>query len=413
MKDHLNYSSKIGVATKRDIKGFLYLLFTLLFGVAFPQAEKMKDSSETTMKLFLAGDVMTGRGIDQALPHSVPPVLYESYVKDARDYIQIAERENGNIKTPLSYEYVWGDALGVWKNEAPDVKLVNLETSITTYDEPWARKGIHYRMHPRNVQLLTTAGIDHVSLANNHMLDWSRPGLKQTMSALGSARIPFSGAGMNATEAGKPSVLQQGEKRILIFSYGAPNSGFPPTWAADKDQSGVNYLSGFGKDGIEKVKKEIRSYKKPGDLVIFSIHWGGNWGYTIPGEHKNFAHELIDEAGVDLIFGHSSHHPLGLEVYNNKLILYGAGDFINDYEGIRGHDQYRPELSLMYFPELDMENGNLHSLKMMPMEIKRFSLNHASKEQGNWLKDVLTREGKEFGTGVSSNENGALWLEWE
>lgn len=99
---------------------------------------------ENTVKLFLAGDVMTGRGIDQALPYSVPPILYEAYVKDARRYFQIAERQNGEIRTPVSYDYIWGDAFESWQDEKPDFKLINLETSITTYDEPWPRKEIHY-----------------------------------------------------------------------------------------------------------------------------------------------------------------------------------------------------------------------------------------------------------------------------
>ena len=131
--------------------------------------------SSEIVKLFWCGDAMTGRGIDQALPTSVDSVLCESYVKDARDYLRLAEWENGNIKEPVTYNYVWGDALDVWKENAADLKLINLETSITTFSVPWPGKGIHYRIHPENVEVLKAAGIDHCSLANNHMLDWGRP----------------------------------------------------------------------------------------------------------------------------------------------------------------------------------------------------------------------------------------------
>ncbi len=110
---------------------------------------------------------------------------------------------------------------------------------------------------------------------------------------------------------------------------------------------------------MEQIKQTIAATKKEGDIVIFSIHWGPNWGYDVPEAHRRFAHALIEKAGVDVIFGHSSHHLVGLEVYKNKLIIYGAGDFINDYEGIGGHEKYRGELSLMYFPELDPVTGNL------------------------------------------------------
>ncbi|MCG9970092.1 CapA family protein [Christiangramia crocea] len=391
-------------------------LFFLVFNFSFSQIsnEKMKSSgpqSDNTLRLFLAGDVMTGRGIDQALQHSVPPALYESYVKDARRYLQIAERENGDIETPVSYEYIWGDALEVWKENEADFKLINLETSITTFYEPWPRKGIHYRMHPQNIELLKTAGIDYCSLANNHTLDWSRPGLTQTILTLKKAGIKFSGVGENGVEAGAPSILQKSGTRILVFSYGAGNSGIPSAWAADKNQSGVNYIRGLGEIDLERIKENIRTYERQGDLVVLSIHWGGNWGYAIPEDHKTFAHQLIDEAGVDLIFGHSSHHPLGMEVYNEKLIIYGAGDFINDYEGIRGHDQYRPELSLMYFPELNTRSGALKSMCMIPMEIKKFSLHRANRTQTKWLAAVLGREGEKLDTTVRMSGD-RLILEW-
>ena len=94
-------------------------------------------------------------------------------------------------------------------------------------------------------------------------------------------------------------------------------------------------------------------------------------GYEIPASQKEFVCQLIDETGVDIIHGHSSHHPKGIEIYNNKLILYGSGDFINDYEGIGGKEQYRDDLSLMYFPKINPSTGNIKSMKMVPMKIKK------------------------------------------
>jgi Putative enzyme of poly-gamma-glutamate biosynthesis (capsule formation) len=76
--------------------------------------------------------------------------------------------------------------------------------------------------------------------------------------------------------------------------------------------------------------------KQQGDIVVASIHWGGNWDYKVPREQREFAHKLIDEAGVDVIHGHSSHHIKGIEVYRGKLIMYGCSDLLNDYEGISG-----------------------------------------------------------------------------
>lgn len=364
------------------------------------------------IKLFLSGDVMTGRGIDQVLPASVDPILHEAYVKDARDYVLLAERENGKIKQPVSYQYIWGDAFKLWKQNAPDLKLINLETSITTSNQAWPGKGIHYRMHPENLKVLTTAGIDQVSLANNHSLDWGRKGLEETMKSLRGAGISFSGVGNNEKEAAKASILETEKGRVLVFSYGMPNSGVFDSWAAGTNNSGVNYLPGMSEKELSRIKEDIARQKQAGDLVILSVHWGGNWGYDISQRQREFAHQLIDQGIVDVIFGHSSHHPMGMEVYQNKLIIYGAGDFINDYEGISGHEEYRGDLSLMYFPEIDMNTGQLISLEMYPMKIKNFRLHRASKKDVKWLQKTLSREGKRLGTSLNMDDENALWLQW-
>lgn len=374
--------------------------------------EQNKNEATEKLKIFLCGDVMTGRGIDQALPHSVDPVLYESYVKDARDYLALAENASGNIDTPVGYDYIWGDALKEWKKNNPDLKIINLETSITTNDEPWPNKGINYRMHPENVEILKVAGIDHCSLANNHSLDWGRRGLIETMETLSKAGIKFSGAGRTEKKAGEPSVFETDEGRVLVYSIGSPTSGIPDIWAAEGNTSGLNYLTEFTEKEINQIKKEISAFKKPGDIIVFSIHWGGNWGYGISSHQKAFAYELIDEADVDIIYGHSSHHPIGMEVYNNRLIIYGAGDFINDYEGISGHERYRGDLSLMYFPELERKTGKLLSLKMVPLQIEKFRLNHASRKDAEWLQERLDRESEKLGARVRIDGEGILWLVW-
>ena len=121
--------------------------------------------------LFLCGDLMTGRGVDQILPFSNAPLLFESYVRDARTYVSLAEKRNGPIPDPADYRYPWGDALKILDEIRPNAKIVNLETSITTSDDFWPKKGIHYRMHPANVELLKVAAIDVCVLANNHVLD--------------------------------------------------------------------------------------------------------------------------------------------------------------------------------------------------------------------------------------------------
>jgi poly-gamma-glutamate capsule biosynthesis protein CapA/YwtB (metallophosphatase superfamily) len=371
-------------------------------------------SMERAITLFLCGDVMTGRGIDQAFPHPCPPDLYESYVRDARDYIALAEEVNGPIPRPVGLDYVWGDALAELERRAPDVRLINLETSITTSEAWWPDKGIHYRMSPAHVACLTAARIDCCALANNHVLDWGYEGLRETLTTLWGAGLATAGAGAHLEEARAPAVLGvQGKGRVLVFSFGTESSGIPPEWAAGVDKPGVELLADLTPATARRIGARVRAVKRAGDLVIASIHWGSNWGYGVPSEQREFARALIDEAGVDVVHGHSSHHPRGIEVYQERPILYGCGDFLNDYEGIHGYEGFRGDLTLMYFVTLEPTSGRLLSFRMTPMQVRRFRENRASSADAEWLHGVLNREGRRFGTRVTLEEDDTLTLQWD
>ena len=365
------------------------------------------------VKLFLCGDVMTGRGIDQILGHPGNPRLFERWVASASEYVEIAERANGVIPRRVDPDYIWGDALAELERAQPDLRLVNLETAVTTAGDAWPGKGIHYRMHPANAQCLAAAKIDCCVLANNHVLDWGYGGLDETIATLHASGIRSAGAGKNEAQAAVPAAIgTPGGVRILVFGYGSPSAGVPLEWAARKHRAGVNVLDEFAPDAAERVASDVRAMKRPGDLVIASIHWGGNWGYEVPREHQRLAHRLIDDAGVDVIHGHSSHHPRPIEVYRDKLILYGCGDFLNDYEGIGGHESFRPELALMYLPELDPASGRLVRMTVIPTCIRRFRVNRASEKDSAWLREMLNREGRLFGSSFEPQPDGALELRW-
>ena len=136
-------------------------------------------------------------------------------------------------------------------------------------------------------------------------------------------------------------------------------------------------------------------------------------GYDISPEQRRFAHKLIDDAGVDIIHGHSSHHIKGIEVYKKRLIIYGCGDFLNDYEGISGYEEFRGDLGLMYFAGVEPATGKLLRLQMTPTQIKRFKVNRASTTDAVWLRNTLNREGKKLGTRVELNKENNLTLKWD
>jgi poly-gamma-glutamate synthesis protein (capsule biosynthesis protein) len=174
----------------------------------------------------------------------------------------------------------------------------------------------------------------------------------------------------------------------------------------------VNLLEDFSDRTVREIEERVRAVKRPGDIVVASIHWGGNWGHDLPRAHTLFARRLIDEAAVDVIHGHSSHHPQGIEVYRDRPILYGCGDFLNDYEGISGHEAYRSDLALMYFVSLAPSTGKLVRLEMTPTQTKRFRLNRASAEDARWLRDTLDRESRRFGVRVDLTQTDTLALRW-
>ncbi|MFN3396477.1 MAG: CapA family protein [Thermodesulfovibrionales bacterium] len=361
----------------------------------------------------MCGDVMIGRGIDQILPHPCDPVLYEPFVKNAEYYVKLAEYLNGPIKRPVDYSYIWGDAIGVLNKMKPDIRLINLETTITLSDDYWKDKEIHYRMNPKNIDCLKVARIDCCSLANNHILDWGYKGLQETLEILKKAGIKYAGAGMSIQEAEYPAILEVGEKgRVIIFSCGLGSSGIMPEWAAEEKRPGVNLLKDLTDRTISHIRERVYEVKRNGDVALFSVHWGGNWGYAIPEYQVDLAHRLIDDAGIDIIHGHSSHHVKGIEVYSGKLILYGCGDLLNDYEGIGGYEEFRDDLTLMYFADVNLSDGRLINLIMIPMQIKNLRLNSASQKDRQWLSGVLNREGQRFGTRVKT-EGEVLILDWK
>jgi len=445
----------------------------------------------SVVRIFLCGDVMTGRGIDQILPYPSNPELKEPFVKDARDYIRFAEEVNGKINYPVSFDYIWGDALKELEKEKVDIRIINLETTITTSNN-FLPKGINYRMNPKNIDVLKVFKVNVACLANNHILDFGQDGLLETIEVLNKNGILTVGAGKNIEEASKPAVIKidpfrkvriESEKvRVMIFNYADVSSGVPIWWKAEKNKAGVNLWDAdytdltqtrqnnnaeradftqnntdnadltqneqtFNKDAdytdltqtrqnkiskgpafhsasytsssaesafystksaLNKISAGSASSSVKSAFKIFSIHWGPNWGYEISEEERNFAHRLIDEANIDIVFGHSSHHFKGIETYKGKLIIYGAGDFINDYEGIGGYEEFRGDLVLGYVVEI--ENLKINKLILLPFRIKKFRLNYCTNEEIDWIFNVLKRESKIDGRMIKENKRIVIEL---
>lgn len=362
------------------------------------------------MIVVLGGDVMTGRGVDQILPNPGDSRLWESQISDARAYVSLVETKSGPIPRPITYSWPWGDALQAVEEIGPAARLINLETSITTSSDAAPGKEVHYRMSPDNLGCLTSFRPDVCVLANNHVLDFGQAGLLDTLAALKAAGLHTAGAGADRREAYEPAITSTSEGgRIVVVAVGAPSSGIPVSWAATPDTSGVAFLEDLSDTTADQISERACEPKRQGDVTVVSIHWGSNWGYDVPAAHVRFAHQLVDR-GVDLIYGHSSHHPRPIEVYRGKLILYGCGDLIDDYEGITGYEEFRDDLRLLYFASLDADTGRLIHLSMTPMQSRRMRLQYASANDARWLRQVIEEASRPFATRIDIGDAGSLTL---
>ena len=267
-------------------------------------------------------------------------------------------------------ESVWGDLLTILSKA--DFRMCNLECAISDDGEPWSQtpKEFHFRSDPKNVQVLRAAGMNVVSLANNHSLDYGYTSLDDTIRILDKAQIEHAGAGLSLEEARRPAFLSVGKTKIGIVAF----TDNEPEWEAGEKTSGIFYAPTELEDHRAKKLLEVVKKTKPAvDTLIVSAHWGGNWGYPPPEEHTLFAHAVID-AGADIVFGHSCHVFRGVEIYRGRPILYSAGDFIDDYavDSVERNDE-------SFVIMVDKEGKDFTHIMLYPTKIEDC---HARKARG-------------------------------
>lgn len=357
----------------------------------------------------LLGDIMLGRLVDQLLPNHVDEPEDAGHAAHFRKSYPHLQR--------YGLESPWGNSLAFFQKS--DLVLGNLETAATTHAKKWPNKVFNYRMHPANIDCLKAAKIAYVSLANNHTLDFGREGLHETVETLENAGIAYAGAGRFLEEAVRPAVLRlprtshsaedtRQDYEIHLYSF----SDHPSDWKSVSEFNLVRYDS----DSRAKLK-ELLNAKQPEltsspALKIVSIHWGPNYSWKPDDDIQSLARFLIDDCAVDLIHGHSSHHIQGLEVYKQKPIIYGCGDFVDDYAV---NPQYRNDLSAAWNVLVaESAAGKLESkkLEIFPNRIRKFRANLLTRDDSD--HDVVCDRFRalcgEFGTEVSPDlgEQGQL-----
>ena len=366
---------------------------------------EMRPCLARTFSINLTGDVMLGRLIDQLRPTHVSNPQEAQYIRPFA--ISDPRLRSYSSKSP------WGGTLSLFHSS--NLNIINLETSVTTHSTPWPDKAFNYRMHPANIDFLREARIHYASLANNHSLDFCEEGLVETVETLEREGIKFAGAGRSNEEALRPARLMLKDNtrssdsdaeladNYEVHVYSA--SDHPEEWSQVSGFHLIDYTSQT-RDHLKKLLN-AENIPKP-SLKIFSVHWGPNYSWRPSRSIQDLAHFLVDECDVDIIHGHSSHHVQGVEVYKNKPIIYGCGDFVDDYAV---DPAFRNNISALWRvvvgPKAEADvKLEVKKVEIYPTLCKRFITSRLQKNNPDygWVKETLQRLSRTWGTKVAEEE---------
>jgi poly-gamma-glutamate synthesis protein (capsule biosynthesis protein) len=238
--------------------------------------------------------------------------------------------------------------------EGSDLLVGNLETAITDTNDKFP-KTFNYRIREEHMKFVKLNRNQYMSIANNHILDYKEQGMYDTMNYLRKMDIKFSGADKNIQEAMKYATFNIKGKVIGILGC-ADHYDY---WKAGSTSPGI-FLVDY-KD-YSYIEKYVRSIKQNVDFLILSIHWGSNYKRGVETKYEKFAKTMLN-AGVDIIHGHSSHHVKCIRQNGKKMIIYGMGDFVNDYAI---DPKYRNDLGMVVKVII---NSNKFNVSIIPTQI--------------------------------------------
>ncbi|MBU5439246.1 CapA family protein [Tissierella sp. MSJ-40] len=302
-------------------KGFLLLLIlTILINGVPIQAEEVNQSENLTITL--VGDLLMDGSVRRQIEKNGLGYPWEM----VKEYFQESELTIGN-----------------------------LETSITTRGTKWPDKQFNFRSHPNNLKAMKEAGIDVVTLANNHTLDFGYEGLLDTLRHLDKYEIQHAGGGKNKKEAIEGTIIERNGLKIGVLSF----SRVVPDvrWYATSKRAGI---VGAYDPHIEEVLNRVKEMKEEADIVILSVHWGIERS-TVPRKQEiQLARKAID-AGADIIMGHHPHVLQGIEIYKGKPIIYSLGNFV-----FGSRDQLT---STTMIAQININEKNIDNIEIIPCSI--------------------------------------------
>lgn len=308
------------------------------------------------MKLALAGDTMLGRGVAERLADVPHRVLF-------------AEELVGIIR------------------EA-DLCVLNLECCISARGEPTPGRVFHFRAPPWAAQVLARLGVDCVTLANNHALDFGPDALLDTLSHLDAAGIRVVGAGTDVERARAPVVLETDGFRLVVVAF----ADHPAEYAANVDRPGIAHA-----DLRDGVPDWVTTFPDA-DAVLVTPHWGPNMT-TEPPRYVRRAADALLQAGATIVAGHSAHVVHGVA----PRVLYDIGDFLDDYDVDR---KLRNDLGLLFLVDLTGDR-----LEAIPLKLEFAHTRLATDDDAAWIARRFTETCAALGTEVVE-ENGRLVGRW-
>jgi poly-gamma-glutamate capsule biosynthesis protein CapA/YwtB (metallophosphatase superfamily) len=326
---------------------------------------------ESGIRLMLGGDVMLGRIVGKCI-------------------------ERFGAGYPL------GPIAGLMRRA--DLTIVNLECAVTSCAEVWpgAPKAFYFGAPPQAVDSLLDAGVDLVSLANNHALDYGEPGLLETLDLLHRHSIRYTGAGADVGEAFSPALLASHGIRLGMAAF----CDHQPDFAARESRPGIAYLDLRDEAAaLAAWRQSLQSLQLAGvDWPILSLHWGPNRVVRPSENFRRLAHAAID-MGWRILFGHSAHVFQGIELHHGCPIIYAAGDLVDDY---RVDPEFRNDQALLF--ELELTQKNLRGIEIHPVFIERCQTSLAGGEQRTAIAMRMSTLCAELGT-VVQHAPERVWIE--
>jgi poly-gamma-glutamate synthesis protein (capsule biosynthesis protein) len=320
-----------------------------------------------TLTLLLAGDAMLGRGVNEVMLHDGPAYPFES--------------------------------LAPFTNTA-DLFFANLECAITArksiYSGP--RKHFYFCADPIAAESLVYAGVDLVSLANNHALDADYDGLLDTLKILDEKGIAHVGAGADLDAACRPAILSAHGISIGVLGYCNHQQDF----AATAIKPGIHYVNFSDQHSISNMLQEISLLAGQTDHVVVSLHWQPNWVIQIDKLYRRLARNFT-EAGARIVWGHSPHHFQGVEWINSNAVIYSSGGLVDDYatDPVFGNDR-----QLLF--ELTLSKQKLEQLRAHPVKLHYAHTQMAEGGARRWIVQQFTRMCHDVGSEIIEHYD---WLE--